>query len=190
MKKKVIFIVSLVVLFILLFPVPTRLKDGGSVEYKSILYKITDVKKINFDSTTGYEEGVIVEVLSKEVFNNVCCDDSVNISDIEGVSIKINKSSLTSTRVTIIIEDINKEKYVYGEEFFIEKKENGNWVRLKSNNDNYGFNEMGYLVNDDNKLEMIQDWSKIYGPLDKGEYRLVKNVFDNGYKYFSVEFKI
>ncbi|MBE6150444.1 MAG: hypothetical protein E7162_01315 [Firmicutes bacterium] len=190
MKKRILFIVILVVLCILVFPVPRRLKDGGSVEYKSILYKITDVKKINFDSTTGYEEGIVVEVFNKEIFNNVCCDASMNVEDIEGVSIKINDSSLTNTRVTIIIEDINKEKYVYGEEFFIEKNENGSWTRLNPINDDYGFNEMGYLVNDDNKLEMVQDWSKIYGPLKEGKYRLVKNVFDNGYKYFSVEFKI
>ena len=190
MKKKVVFIVSLVVLLVLLFPVPNRLKDGGSVEYKSVLYKITDVKKINFDSRTGYEEGVIVEVLNKEVFNNVCCDDSVIVEDIDGVTMKVSKESLTNTRLTVIIEDTNKEKYVYGEEFFIEKKVDNNWIRLKPIKGDYGFNEMGYLVNDDNKLEMIQDWSNIYGVLNKGEYRLVKNVFDNGYKYFSVEFKI
>lgn len=190
MKNKILIIVVFVVLFVLAFPVPNRLKDGGSVEYKALLYKITDVKKINFDSTTGYEEGIIVEVFSKEIFNNVCCDNSVIVEDIEGVSMKINEASLTNTKMTIIIEDINKDRYIYGEEFFIERLENGKWIRLTPINDDYGFNEIGYLVGEDNKLEMEQDWSNIYGVLNEGKYRLVKNVFDNGYKYFSVEFDI
>jgi hypothetical protein len=102
---------------------------------------------------------------------------------------QIKEGSLTQTKAIVIIEDLNVNKYVYGQEFFIEKKENDNWIRLSPVGD-YGFNEIGYLIGEDNTLEMVQDWSKVYGVLEKGKYRLVKNVFDNGYKYFFVEFKI
>ena len=102
----------------------------------------------------------------------------------------IMDDTLTPTGAKVIIHDTNEEKYVYGEEFFLEKKEEGVWKRLNPIVDNYGFNEIGYLVGDSNKLGMVQDWTDIYGALGKGEYRLVKNVFDDGYKYFSVEFVI
>ena len=35
---------------------------------------------------------------------------------------------------------------------------------------------IGYLVTPDNPLELTQDWSCLYGKLNKGSYRLVKNV--------------
>ena len=39
-------------------------------------------------------------------------------------------------------------------------------------------------------LEEKIDWSELYGELENGEYRLVKELYINGYNYFSVEFTI
>lgn len=47
------------------------LKDGGTVEYRAILYSVWDVHRLALDEKTGYEEGLIVEILGIEVFNNV-----------------------------------------------------------------------------------------------------------------------
>lgn len=190
MKKKILIILIFVSLLVLLIPVPLHLRDGGSVEYRAVLYTITKVKSLNLESVTGYSEGTIVKIFGLEVFNNVSYDVIVNVHNVDGVSMSIMEDTLTPTSAKVIIKDTNKEKYVYGEEFFLEKKENGIWVRLTPIVDNYGFNDLGYLVGDSNKLGMVQDWTNIYGALSKGKYRLVKNVFDNGYKYFSVEFEI
>ena len=74
--------------------------------------------------------------------------------------------------------------------FYLEKKENDRWVRIDPINA-YGFNDMGYLVDEDNKLEMNQDWSYMYGSLESGNYRLVKSVYKgNNSLYFSVEFSL
>ena len=56
---------------VLLFPIPLRLKDGGSVEYKAVLYSVTDVRRLAPEAENGYLEGTIVEILGAEVFNNV-----------------------------------------------------------------------------------------------------------------------
>lgn len=37
---------------------------------------------------------------------------------------------------------------------------------------------------------MNTDWSKLYGELEKGEYRLVKEIYNNGRTYLIVEFTI
>ena len=62
-----------IILALLLFPIPIRLKDGGSVEYKAALYSVTDVHRI--DPVPGQEtdfiEGTIIEIFGVEVFNNV-----------------------------------------------------------------------------------------------------------------------
>lgn len=68
MKKKII-IAAVVILAILLIPIPCRLKDGGSVEYIAVLYTVTDVHSIV--SPTQYKNGITVEILGKEIYNNV-----------------------------------------------------------------------------------------------------------------------
>lgn len=45
--------------------------------------------------------------------------------------------------------------------------------------DDYAFNSMAYYVDENGILEMNHNWEYIYGSLDKGIYRLVKNVFLN-----------
>ena len=41
MKKKIIVIVIVLVIVILLIPIPMKLRDGGSTEYKALLYSVT-----------------------------------------------------------------------------------------------------------------------------------------------------
>ena len=54
-----------------LIPIPNHLKDGGTIEYKAILYKVSKVKRFNSDSIDGYERGLIVKILGNEIYNNV-----------------------------------------------------------------------------------------------------------------------
>ncbi len=74
MKKKTIAIVAIIMVILILFvPLPFRLKDGGSVEYKALLYTITDVHRLNPDmqSEQAYLEGTIIEIFGMEVYNSV-----------------------------------------------------------------------------------------------------------------------
>lgn len=71
MKKKWIVIVCVIVLVLMLIPIRVGLKDGGSVRYQAVLYNVTDVHRFTEDIVYGYEEGLIVEILGFEVFNNV-----------------------------------------------------------------------------------------------------------------------
>ena len=78
MKKKAIIIAIVVILLILLFPIRNQLKDGGTVEYKAILYKVSKVNKMiseeemeQEEKIKNYEKGIIIEVLGFEIFNNV-----------------------------------------------------------------------------------------------------------------------
>ena len=78
MKKKVIMVVIVVILLIILFPRTRYLNDGGTVEYKSILYKVSKVHKLisieemeQEGKVKEYDDGIIVEILGFEIFNNV-----------------------------------------------------------------------------------------------------------------------
>lgn len=67
MKKKVIILIC-VILVIMLIPVRLQLKDGGTVEYKSILYKVSKVHRL---IDNGFDIGTEIRILGFKVFDNV-----------------------------------------------------------------------------------------------------------------------
>ena len=71
MKSGVLMVVSFLLAAVLLIPIPMRLKDGGSVEYRAILYKVVDVRRIDAQSPDGYIDGTIMEILGMEVYRDV-----------------------------------------------------------------------------------------------------------------------
>lgn len=72
MKKKLALIVTGVLLLACLFPMPNHLKDGGTVEYRALLYTVSRVHRLNdLDAERPYQEGTIVKVLGIELYNNV-----------------------------------------------------------------------------------------------------------------------
>ncbi len=72
-NKKILVWILAIALIVLLIPVPMRLKDGGTVVYKSVLYSIEDVHRLNPDmeSVAQYSEGTVIKILGMEIFNNV-----------------------------------------------------------------------------------------------------------------------
>ena len=75
MNKKVKIGILILLAIILLTPLPIRYKDGGTVEYRAILYGVTDVhtmaKEEDVAKGKDFYEGIIVRILFFEVFNNV-----------------------------------------------------------------------------------------------------------------------
>lgn len=68
----------IVVLLILLFPIRNQLKDGGTIEYRALLYKISKVHSLisieemeREGKIKEYDDGIIIEILGFEIYNNV-----------------------------------------------------------------------------------------------------------------------
>ena len=74
MKKKLAIIITSVLAVLLLFPIPMRLKDGGTVSYKALLYEVQDVHRLSASDESTYEDGVIIKVLGFEVFEHINCE--------------------------------------------------------------------------------------------------------------------
>jgi len=78
MKKKMITAIILLLLVVLLFPVRTQLKDGGTVQYTAVLYRVSKVHRLisieemeQEGKVKEYDDGITVELLGFEIFNNV-----------------------------------------------------------------------------------------------------------------------
>ena len=70
MKKKWVIGLCILLAVILLVPFPIQQKDGGTVQYRAILYSVYDLHRIDLDKDDGFQDGIIVEVLGIEIFNN------------------------------------------------------------------------------------------------------------------------
>lgn len=71
MKKK---IVVIIILIIMLIPIKFGFKDGGTVEYKAVLYSVTKRHEISgppIHPTYGYYIGTEVKILFFEVYSDV-----------------------------------------------------------------------------------------------------------------------
>lgn len=73
MKKKVLIGLIIIVLVILLFPSRNALNDGGTIEYKAVVYKVSKVYRYKIDGkyNNNFENGIIIELFGKEIYNNV-----------------------------------------------------------------------------------------------------------------------
>ncbi len=142
------------------------------------------------NTTTSNENAVVNEATENYATNsnvNQIDEDSRNINN---VTMKIKEGTLTKTSATIVIEDKNEEKYGYGQWFRIDRKENGDWKELEQINENFAFTDIAYIPKEDGTIEIDENWKDLYGELQAGEYRLVKEVYGNGTNYIYAEFTI
>ncbi len=76
MKKTIVIIITAIVAVILLFPIKSQIKDGGTVEYNAVLYGVTKQHSMISDIASptgenGYNIGTRVRILWFEVYNDV-----------------------------------------------------------------------------------------------------------------------
>lgn len=94
MKKKIIIIVC-VILVVMLIPVRLQLKDGGTVEYKSILYKVS---KVHRTIDNGFDIGTEIRILGFKLYDNVkSVYDKKELKETKGVEVVPTLSDKVST---------------------------------------------------------------------------------------------
>ena len=73
-RRKIILIVCAVVLVLMLIPIRYHVKDGGTVEWRAILYTVSDMHcDAGVDKKTGenlYTVGTRIKLLGFTVFDN------------------------------------------------------------------------------------------------------------------------
>lgn len=71
MKKIIIITICVLLALILLIPIPLRLKDGGTVVYQAVLYRVEDVHRLDHNSEDGYIDGIVIKILRFEIYNSI-----------------------------------------------------------------------------------------------------------------------
>ena len=115
-----------------------------------------------------------------------------NLNLAENITMEIKDGSLTNTSATVIITDLSGDENVnlINSEFKIGYKKNEKWYRLESKIKHEVTVMTGENVvdNKDNTYTQEINWERYYGKLDKGHYRIVKEVKTD--LYIAVEFDI
>lgn len=115
-----------------------------------------------------------------------------NINLAENITMKIKEGSLTNTGATVIITDLSGDESVdlINRKFKIDYKKNDKWYRLESKikNEVTVMTTDNVMENGDNTYTQEINWERYYGKLDKGHYRIVKEVKTN--LYITAEFDI
>ena len=75
---------------------------------------------------------------------------------LDGATMVIQEGTLTRSGASILITDYNEsdEVHTYGDWFRIDEYVDGEWVELEPIIDDYGFNAIGYTVDENHELEM------------------------------------
>ncbi len=75
--KKIIIVTVILLVMLVLIPIPSKMKDGGTTHYNAILYDVYDIHRVTTpddfnDAIIGneYIEGTIIKILGFEVYNN------------------------------------------------------------------------------------------------------------------------
>ncbi len=75
--KKIIIVTIILLVMLVLIPIPSKMKDGGTIHYNAVLYDVYDIHRVTTpddynDAIIGneYIEGTIIKIFGFEVFNN------------------------------------------------------------------------------------------------------------------------
>ncbi len=167
------------------------IESGGDAYFDYIL----DISKYN----DAHQIFTIIRDYAKKNGGSCYMVENKDLNDI--VDITIKEGTLTKKNATVVIKEEVDYDISYGESFRIEKydsRSNSFDILENTTGNNCAFNMIAYSVDKDHPLELNQDWSCNYGELEKGHYRLVKEVSfdsdipieeDDNY-YIWVEFEI
>lgn len=116
MKKKVILVVIIILLLILLFPIPMRLRDGGSIRFQALLYNVTIYHQLNHQVESGYVDGIGIEILGVKVFNTI--DKKIETITTTEERIKLVDLKIKAEEVDVA-KLVKFNDNIYGESFTV-----------------------------------------------------------------------
>lgn len=179
--------------------IPGKIYEFSFLTFKNFEDTIRNIFKYSTIIKVVETDKEINEYINEDIFVNEIYDNESELNQLDDIIVKIKEGSLTTKSAIVIVKDYTKNKYLYGDYFRLDKKENGNWQEVENKCDNCFFNSIGYLPDINGYLQFEINWEKMYGQLEKGKYRIVKTALINNEEcaeekcntyYFSVEFDI
>ena len=151
------------------------IKKGNESMYKGIFYDTYYCKELSMPQIKAKETKFSCAIKESQY-------DIIVISDIT-----LFYGMFDETGATLVIKDNAKTHYTYGEWYKIEKKVNNEWYEVKPIIDDYGFDDIAYIPDENGEVKFVIDWEWLYGKLPPGVYRILKQVNNH---HIAFEFNI
>lgn len=109
-------------------------------------------------------------------------DQKINVngtSELSGVSMLVTQQTYKpdTTKITVVWKNDSDKTYLFGVPFTLEKKENENWEKIGGD---VLFPLAGIKLKPNTIREHTYNISLYTNKMDKGTYRIVANIVDNG----------
>lgn len=98
-----------------------------------------------------------------------------SVNNLEGVTMEFKEKLVLAEGGIFIIKNDTDKEFTYGDYFSLERKIDDDWVQVPIIEENYGFNAIGYILYPSAVDEFSVEWAWLYGELESGEYRIVKD---------------
>lgn len=102
------------------------------------------------------------------------------VNTVDGIAMEVKEETVSPEGLTVVVENESIEEAIYGDDFVLERMIEGNWYQMTTllEEENYGFNAIGYSLIPGESGEWEVNWEWLYGSLERGEYRIIKGVLD------------
>lgn len=154
-------------------------KNTFSIIGYDVANNITTIEEININNNVS---NVLNGYIPPQ--NNIIDASTTHIEKVienpvrEKVELKIIEKTLNKNGMVLNIIDKNEFGFDWEIEYKIQQENNGNWEDLHYKI-NPLWNDMSLVADENGQYIQKIDWSKMYGELNTGKYRLVKKVYDN-----------
>ncbi len=92
------------------------------------------------------------------------------------IIMQAKEGTATPSGVTVTLKNVTETEYTYGESYTIQHKTRNGWIDAVPVIENYGFDDIGYMLPAVGSKEIMIDWEWLYGKLPAGDYRIVKEA--------------
>lgn len=131
-------------------------------------------------------DGVLFADTGKETEQSLC--DGVSLvsknRETDGISewgVTLSVKNITAEGLTLVCTQGGGSltgDLQTGEDYRVEVLQNDVWTEVPYIIDNFGWNELAWVIPDGETVEWEIDWMWLYGQLAPGQYRLVKEFMD------------
>ena len=163
----------------------------SSVESVSLVSAIDEVENEVVLNTNVEEE----EIIPEEAYSSYYVydkEEKILLNYLKDINMEIKKSSKEEIKVEIT--NNSEKEIIYGESYVLHQLKDDKWVEVSPIIDEVFFNAIGFVSNKDNPSTWNTKFENIYGKLEKGTYRIIKEYtfINNDYEkyYLSAEFNI
>lgn len=147
------------------------LKDGSVYEadfdFETVFSGVSDEDQDTMEGGINMPNSSILGQYDMRYYAKV--EDMSNTRD--GVTLSV--TAVEGNIVTIKIQNDSNEEFCYGEYFTLQKEFDGCWYEVPVRLSNYGFNDIGIILDAHKSSEEKCDLT-MYGELEKGHYRIEK----------------